>query len=346
VQTRNSAAADMARRAPVQTFSSRVLDLLRRSEVISGIYLLIALVIFFSLLRPESFATMSNFRVVLSQQAIPGILALATLLPLACGQLDISAAANMGLAVVVVGWLQLKGVDTFGSIALTCAMGAVIGAVIAFVVLRLEVSALITTLGMASVLGALGVWLSDNQGFSGTISASLADLGQRTVLTIAIPVFYLLALAAVIFYVMEFTPFGRYMRATGDNPEAASLAGVRVQTVSALCFIAGGTLASLAGVIYAASIGSSPLKAGDPLLLASFTAVFLGATQFKRNQFNVPGTVLAVYLLATIVSGLLILYPTNSWLSDFFQGAALILAVALTTVRRRRRLRPLVDTEA
>lgn len=313
---------------------------LRESGRISGLYLLVVVILTFSLVRPHTFATATNLRVILAGQAVVALLALATLLPLSAGQLDISMAGNMGLCVIVTGWLQYHGAGVATTVIATLGVGLAIGIANSLAVIVFRVSALIATLGMASILGALAVAVSNGRGFSTGMSSALKTFGQTKLFSLPLPFYYMLIIAGILYYVMEWTVLGRYIRAIGANRDAARLTGIRVELVTATCFITSALIASFAGLMYAAQLGTSPLGAGDPYLLSSFAAAFLGATQFKRNQFNIPGTLLAIYVLATLVNGLQILYPSNSWLTQLFQGAALIVAVALAVGHRKSVLKP------
>lgn len=98
-----------------------------------------------------------------------------------------------------------------------------------------------------------------------------------------------------------------------------------------------GVLSSLAGIVLTMQLGASSFGAGDPYLLPAYAAAFLGATQIKPGRFNVVGTLVALYLLAIGVKGLQLRYPSIPWIADLFQGLALIVAVALGVVARRKR---------
>ena len=108
-----------------------------------------------------------------------------------------------------------------------------------------------------------------------------------------------------------------------------------------ISLVGSATLSALAGVLLVARIGTAPYDAGAPYLLPAFAAALLGSTQFRPGRFNVLGTLAAIYLLATGVKGLELMYPNNPWIDDLFQGVALILAVSLSvlapTAARRRR---------
>jgi ribose transport system permease protein len=127
---------------------------------------------------------------------------------------------------------------------------------------------------------------------------------------------------------MENTPVGRQVYATGGNEAAAVLAGVNTRLVRVLALVCCGTIASLVGVLLASRLGTGDPTIGPSYLLPAFSAVFLGSTQFKAGRFNVWGTVVAVYVLAVGVTGLQ-LAGAPVWIPQFFNGAALLLAVAL-----------------
>ena len=109
--------------------------------------------------------------------------------------------------------------------------------------------------------------------------------------------FYLIVLALVAWWVLDHTPPGRYIYATGGNPEAARLSGVKVGMWVWLSFVASGFVCGIAGVLYASQNGPS-LTFGAALLLPAYAAAFLGSTQLKPGRFNVWGTIIAVYVLA------------------------------------------------
>ena len=92
-------------------------------------------------------------------------------------------------------------------------------------------------------------------------------------------------------------------------------------------------IASAAGVLVVATIGTGSTEVGPSYLLPAFAAGFLGATQFRPGRFNIWGTVLAVYLLATGVKGL-VLMGADVWVPDLFNGLALIIAVGLAGIPR------------
>jgi ribose transport system permease protein len=302
----------------------------------SGVLIWGAIILIFALIVPETFLTVQTARSVAADQAITAIMALAIICPLAAGVFDLSIAGMMGLAIVLVAYLQARaGVGTAPAILLTLLCGAFVGACNAFVVVRLRVDSFIATLGSSSILLAAIQWVTGGEQIFSGIPAGFTNLASKQLFTIPIPFFYMLVLAAVLWYVLDYRQTGRYLYATGSNPDAARLAGVRTDRLRAGSLVASATIASLAGIIFTAKIGSASPDSGGSYLLPAFAGAFLGATQIKSGRFNVPGTLLAVYLLATGVKGLQLAGEPN-WVEDVFNGGALILAVAMAGLVERR----------
>ncbi|UFS58329.1 ABC transporter permease [Subtercola endophyticus] len=302
----------------------------------SGIYILVALIIIYSILLPSTFPTRQTFVGVAGDQAVTAIVALALIVPLAAGVFDLSVAALLGATVAFVVWLQAHGFDPVSSIVIAVAAGLVIGIVNAFVVVKLRVNSFIATLGMSSILAAAAYWLTDGRTIVEGIAPSFLTLGRNQLLGVPLPVWYLLVIALVLWYVLEFTSFGRFLYATGANPRASRLAGVRTDRLVVQSLLISALLASVAGVILAAKVGVASPEIGPSYLLPGFAAAFLGSTQIKPGRVNVLGTIVAVYLLAVGVKGLQLLGAEN-YLSSLFNGIALIVAVALAARSSRQK---------
>lgn len=301
----------------------------------SGIYLWILFIIIFGIWAPHTFLTMSTLHSVGSQEAIAGIVALAVLVPIASGHYDLSVGgtANLSGIVAILVQVQLHW-SAPEAIAFSVLIGLLVGAVNAFVVIKLGVSSFIATLAMGSILSAFLVIVTGSQQPQPVVSNTWNDLTQTVVGGFQVVVLFLLAVAVILWWALDHTPAGRYIYATGGNPEAARLSGVRVNLWTAVTLIASGGIAGLAGTLYTSLTGPS-LSFGGTLLLPAFAAAFLGSTQLKAGRFNVWGTLIAIYVLATGVEGLQ-LVSGKQWLSDMFNGVALILAVSLAVSRQRR----------
>ncbi len=302
---------------------------------ISGLYLLASFVLVFGVWKPHLFLTASTAHVVAEGQAVPAIVAIALLVPLVAGAFDLSVGASANLSAIVATVLQTHAhLSMWPAIAGAVCVSALIGVMNGFFVVRLGVSSFIATLGMATVVGAVQAMVSgDVQPLSPTTGA-WTTLAQRQVGGFQVVVIYLLVVAVVAWWMLERTPVGRYLYAAGGNADAARLSGVRVGRWTWLSLIISATLSGVAGILYGSLSGPS-LTFGASLLLPAFAAVFLGSTQIHPGRYNVWGTLLAVYALATGVTGLQLVTGVQ-WLNDLFNGVALLAAVSFAVWRQKR----------
>jgi ribose transport system permease protein len=321
----------------------RVVGLLRRDlavDRLSGLYVIVIMLIVFSIWEPTKFGTLSNAKVILASEAITGIIALAAVVSLVAGVFDLSIAANMSLAISVLGQLMAAAHLNAGlAVIITLAIGGVIGCINAVIVTRFHIDPVIGTLAMSSVLAAVSYWVANGQTILSGISPGFSNMGIWRPLGIPIQVYYLAAVALILWYALEHTPVGRYLYAAGANARAARLSGVNVVRLQWGALITSGVLASLAGVVLTQQLASAAFGAGDPYLLPAYAAAFLGSTQIKPGRFNVLGTVVAMYMLAIGIKGLQLRFPQYPWIADLVEGIILLLAVGIAVQSARRRAR-------
>ncbi len=301
----------------------------------SGLYVWAVLIVIFSLWVPDLFLTTINAKIIASSQAVTAIVAMGLIVPVACGAFDLSVAGTLGVAECVVCWSQAHGHGWVAGVFAALGVGLLVGLVNAFVVIKLRVDSFIATLGMSSILLAAASWVTGGTQIASGISSSFTNLGQKQIFGLPLPVFYMIGLGIVLWWMLEYTPVGRYLYGIGGNPQAARLTGVRVDRIITGSFVLAGVVAAFAGIVLAAELGSASPDVGTPYLLPAFSAVFLGATQIRPGRVNVLGTLIAIFLLATGVKGLQ-LVGAPIYINDLFNGAALIIAVALAARTRRR----------
>lgn len=301
------------------------------------VFFLVLLVIVFSILLPATFPTETNFRSIITDQAIPLILAIAAVLPLAAGEFDLSVGATLGFTAITAISLSNAGLPIVVVILIALALGALIGAFNAFLIVVIGVNAFIATLAMATVLGGLNILIT-NSSLLVLESDAMSALATTRVFGLQVVLFYAIVIALIAWYLLEFTPFGRYLRATGMGRDAARLSGVRTNRYLATAFIGAGVLAAIAGVLFAARGGTAPPGLGPEFLLPAYAAAFLGATTIRPGYFNVWGTVIGVLLLAVGSNGLILL-GAQTWVTNVFNGVALMIAVSASVLVGRSKRR-------
>jgi ribose transport system permease protein len=302
---------------------------------IGAVYVWIAIIIIFGIWVPSTFLTVATFKQVLNGNAIVALLALSLLIPLSAGVFDLSIAYNATLTCVVLTKLIVGGVPLWLAIVAAIFTGLLVGLGNACVVVLMRVDSFIGTLATGSLVSALVTLVTGNLVIeSPKLSGTFLQIGQASVLGFTLPVFYVIVVGGIIWYVLEATATGRRLYATGFNARTARLAGVRTDRLRFGALLASGFFAGVAGVVLASYIGSGDPTVGPPYLLPAFAAAFLGATQLRAGRFNVPGTLIAILLLGTGITGLG-LAAAPQWSQDMFTGVVLIAALALTGVQRR-----------
>jgi ribose transport system permease protein len=312
---------------------------------ISALYIFAVMFIVFSIWVPDTFLQWNTWKALFDSQAVTAILAVGLVIALSAGAFDLAIGTELGLGAIFVSWLLVdKGVGLVPAIVLTLLAGAVIGFANGILITKVRIDSFIATLGMSSVLLALIAWVSSSQQIVG-VGSSFEKLGTTEIFGLTLPVYLMLVVGLVVWYLLERTPLGRRVYATGGNIEAARLAGVRVAAVVICSLIACATIAVFAGMLVTANLGTGDPTIGPAYLLPAFSAAFLGSTQFRGGRFNVWGTIVAVYVLATGVKGLQ-LAGAPIWIPDLFNGVALLLAVGLakweTTATRAGAVRRLL----
>jgi ribose transport system permease protein len=295
------------------------------------------IVLFFTLRLPDSFPTLLNVRNILGNQSVLAIVSIAAILPLIGGQFDLSIGSVLGLtSIATASALSRFSAPLWLAAMVGIGLGAAVGAFNGIAVAKLGVNALITTLGVATIITGLISWYTDGLSILTGIPRALTDLGSGVWLGLPRTLYGLALVALLAWYLLEHTPYGRYLHAVGSNPNAARLVGLDVDRVVILSFTIAGAIIGFGGVLQVARQGGGNPQTGNFFLMPALSAAFLGATTIRPGRFNVPGTIVAVFFLATTVSGLS-LSGVNTWVESVFNGTALAVAVGLSTALGRRR---------
>ncbi|MDV6286494.1 ABC transporter permease [Rhodococcus jostii] len=302
--------------------------------------LLLAMVVFFSVWpqTSEVFPTAANLRILVASQAVLGVVALGALIPLICGEFDLSVGAVAALSAVLVAETLSAGSPVLVGIAVAVGAGAVVGLANGLIVTRMHVNAVVCTLGMSTIV--VGYIRQDTGGLAppSQIPASLTDFGTGTIVGIPTIFIMLLVIAGATYFILDHTPIGRRIYALGSNPAAAELVGLRTRRLRFVVLFVGAVLCGIAGLLYVARAGGADPKLSGTFTLPALAAAFLSAASVRPGRYNVWGAIIAIYFLAVLNNGLN-LAGAQPYISDYLSGGALILGVALAAILRRRNQR-------
>ena len=299
--------------------------------------LTVFLFILFSALLPSTFPTWTNARLIMSNQAVTALLALAIMVPMVAGKIDISIGYGVVLWEILAVSLQTQhGVPWPLMTLLVMLGGALLGVVNALLVELAHIDAFIATLGTGTVIYALALWYTNGQQVIGQLPPSFLKISGLNILGLPAPAVYVLVVSVLLWLALDHLPVGRALYAVGANPEAARLNGIDTRRHIILAFVVSGVLTALAGVLLASRLRIGQIGVGLDYLLPAIVAAFLGSTTLKPGRVNVWGTVIAIVILAIGISGLQQLGGAF-WVEPMFNGMTLLIAIGIAGVAGRRR---------
>ncbi|GAA0196797.1 ribose ABC transporter permease [Cytobacillus oceanisediminis] len=301
-----------------------------------ALLVLAVLVVSTSILEPDTFATWDNFINILNQSALSAIIAMGLTFALVTGEFDLSIGNVASLSgVICLSAMVDQEIGVVAALVLAVVIGAVVGLANGLVVTLLNVNALVATLGIGTV--AVGI----NYAVAGGTPVGLPDPAGFIQLTlgrflgIPYPVFMMLGLAAVLWFILNRTVLGQSMQAVGGNAVAAQLSGIRVDRVRVFAFVICGICAALTGILLASRTGSAAVSGGDSYLLAAFAAAFFGSAVLRDGEFHVIGTLIGVVTVSVGFNAIALVGLETYW-QYLFQGLLLILGVGVGSLARRR----------
>ncbi len=262
-----------------------------------------------------------------------GMVACTMMFCLASRDFDLS----IGSTVAFAGVLCATVINATGSIALgigaSLLAGAAIGGINGFVIARLKINALITTLATMEIVRGLAFIASHGQAV-GVSKMAFFDLGNTIVLGVPTPV-WVAALCFVVFGVLlNKTVYGRNTLAIGGNPEAARLAGVNVNLTRIVIFLIQGVIAALAGVILAARITSGQPNAAQGFELNVISACVLGGVSLMGGRATISGVLVGVLIMGTVQNAMNLL-NIDAFYQYLVRGGILLAAVLVDQIKHR-----------
>jgi len=288
------------------------------------------------------FVTGSNLSTVLTQVTIIGILGIAQTLVILTAGIDLSVGVIMVISSVVMGRLAVvDGVPIFVAFPLGLLCGVACGFLNGLLVTRMKMPPFIVTLGTLSIIGALNTFysqsetireqdLEDKAPFLQSMGVPFEIGGARIILAS----FLLIALAIMVWYVLNRTAYGRHVYATGDDPEAARLAGIDTDRILLSVYVLAGLISAIAGWALIGRIGAISPTAGANGNLDSITAVVIGGTSLFGGRGSIIGTLVGALIVGVFRSAVSLAGLDVLW-QEFAIGVLIIVAVALDQWIRR-----------
>lgn len=305
-------------------------------------FVLLMAVAFFYAIIGGKFLDPFNLSLVFQQVTIIGMIGVAQTLVILTAGIDLSVGAIMVLCSVVMGRTAITlGLPAELALMLGLLAGAVCGAINGFLITRLRLPPFITTLGTWSIFFALNLWYSESETIRSQDIAAQAPLLQFMGISFEFlgarfttGTLSLLALFAGMWYALNHTPWGRHVYATGDDPQAAQLAGINTEKVLLSVYIVAGVICAFAAWTLIGRIGSVSPQAGQSANLDSITAVVIGGTSLFGGRGAIVGTLIGALVVGVFRNGLALAGVDVLW-QEFSIGLLIIVAVAVDQWIRR-----------
>jgi ribose/xylose/arabinose/galactoside ABC-type transport system permease subunit len=293
---------------------------------------IVALLVVVGAINPRYLAE-RNLQSMFLGNAYIAVAAIGMSIVIISGNIDISVGSLIGVLATLSGTLAVSGFPLVVCWLAPLVVGAMVTALMGFLVAYMRIPSIVVTLGMLSILkGGLisvtgGAWISNlPDGYA---------LAQMRPLTIPMPVWFMVVLTAAAALWMRYSATGRAIYAVGGNAEAARLSGISRRRTIMTVFTIHGVFVGIASVLFATQLSVIQSTVPPNLELTIITASVVGGVSILGGTGTVIGSTLAAILLAAIGSSLIFVNLSPYWLRAV-QGV-LILATVLADLMRRRR---------
>jgi fructose transport system permease protein len=294
-------------------------------------------ILIFSVAAGGKFFAPFNLSLVLQQVTIIGVLGIAQTLVILTAGIDLSVGAIMILSSIVMGRLAVVyGVPPEIAFALGLLTGLLCGLINGMLVALVKLPPFIATLGTWSIYGSLVIFVSHSETVRAQDIETIAPLlqwlgntikfGGGAVLTFG--AILMIIIAVICWYVLNRTAFGRHVYATGDDPEAARLAGINTRGTLIGVYTLAGSICAVAGWVTIGRIGAASPLAGQNANLDAITAVVIGGTSLFGGRGSIVGTLFGALIVGVFRNGLALAGVDSLW-QEFTVGILIILAVTI-----------------
>ncbi|PHD61656.1 autoinducer 2 import system permease LsrD [Bacillus wiedmannii] len=249
------------------------------------------------------------------------------------GGIDVSVGSIMGLTSIIIGVLWMNGIPILLAVILALLISCLAGALNGFIIKMTDVEPLVVTLGTMFLYGGIALVISGGAGASGYEGISglpdaFVQLANGSFIGIPNLLWLLIILTILCTVLFHRTIYGRHVKLTGANENAAKYTGIKTKKVVIIAYILSGLGGGLGGAFLTAYFGSARADMGSETILPIITAVVLGGTLITGGKGSIIGTVLASIFIGLMQYGLQMMGLTNEQ-SNVVIGIILILSVIM-----------------
>lgn len=300
--------------------------------VLMGIFLFLFIVM--SILSPDKFLSATNLQTMLFQMPEFGLMALAMMIAVLTGGMNLSIITGSTLATIIAGFFMrtefvqnhvVVGVilAVLLTLILACLTGVLNGAIIAYI----GVAPMLVTLGTKTLFEGLGLQFTKGSSVSG-FPELFNQIGSGTIFGIPFTLIILVIFTILSYFLFERSKWGMEVYMIGCNETATRFSGVNTKATLLKVYIYSGLMYGIAGILIASRYCSAKTDYGSSYLMQALTAVVLGGTSIAGGSGTVAGTIIAVMIIQTISTGFNI-YGINRYIVNIMTGVILIAVLAI-----------------
>ena len=298
-------------------------------------FVLIIMMVVIAIMEPR-FMTVANIINVATQVSINGLLCYGLCIAITTGGIDLTVGAQLALTSCIIGQtMGVLGWPPFIAVVAGILVATAFGFINGVLIAKFNMFPFVVTLSMQLVIRGLSQVITGGRAIMLT-NAWFTGIYSNKVFGIPMPIIIFVVITIVMYLVLHWTRFGRYIFAVGGNVNAAIASGVSRFWVLVGVYTISGALAGLASVIYTSKTGSAQSNIGVGYETDAIAAAVLGGTSFAGGIATIPGCVLGIFIIGLIYNGMNMI-GVSSYYQSIVKGLIIIGAVMLDMVMNRNK---------
>lgn len=312
------------------------ISLVKKSRALALLIVIAVLYLIVSLILPETFGTWDNFATILLNMSAESMILVAMTLLLINGEIDLSLGSIMVLGAIFCGMLMIRyNAPMWLAILAPLAMSLLLGLINGFIVAKLQVTSFIATLATGMIYLGVAIKLAGT-GWTNFPDPMFQTLGQARVLTLQLPVYYMIAAIVIFAFFVARTRYFRQYYYIGGNQKAASLTGINISRTKIVAYMLAALLSCIAGIVSAMRFNSAMPSVGAGVELRAVTAAVVGGVSFTGGSGTVLGAAFGALFIA-VLNNALTAVKVSPDLQYCVTGVVLILAIVIDIAASKKK---------
>ncbi len=304
----------------------------------SRLLILLAFIVILIIIRPHSFPTVNNISNVLWSISVVGIMVSGSIFVMLLGGIDLSVGSLMGLSacitVIIIRSFDYSVGGVIIGIALALIVGIAAGALHGFLVMTFHVPAFLVTFATQSIYLGISMILTNNKILSCMAPKLFTNIGLGRIGPFTFPIYLMIIIALISFFILNRTVLGRYVYAVGGNPDASTISGISVKKITLISYIMSGLTAAIGGVVLASMTQQGMASTGSGYDTEVITAAVIGGVSLLGGSGKIQDAIVGAMLVGLLNNGMnLMNVPSTN--QGLVKGLVIIAAVAIDVMQKQ-----------